>query len=469
MTPDIPQTSPDSSAYIAEFLATTRYEQLPASVVQSTKAAILDTLGCALVGAGNREIVPFDAYVRSDVSGPGSTLLGSGGKRAIPEHAVLRNCAAMHQFDFDDTFDIAPCHPSSGSVISSLAVAESLGGVSGREWIAAVALANELTCRLSLAIRGKVHDYPWFRAPIVGIFGATAAAARIMGCTAAEHLQALGLTLPTVGGTFASLQHPGSDVRSVRDGIAYRNGVLAAQLAKNGLRGDQQVFDGPMGFFNVYFLGKYERSVLIEALGEKYHAQDVSLKPWPSIRHVHTALTAVHEIISRTGLRCSDIAKVRVHVGEITRQRCVPVARGGLPGSRMDLLANLPFAVANMITHGNMPLEAYRDNALADKVIDAMEQKVEWVFDARMTVRGTFEPSCVEILAVDGQVHTSECQVARGHPGNPMSDAQRHEKFAACARLAPSLLDDERIRATIALVDNLDNVNNVTEVSRLLA
>lgn len=460
---------PDSSVRITEFLANTRFEQLPASVVRSTKSAILDALGCALLGAGNREVAPFEQYARTGSAGPQSTLLGSGGKRAIPEHAVLRNCAAMHQFDFDDTFDRAPCHPSSAGVITSLAMGESRGGVSGRDWIVAVTLANELTCRLSLAIRGKVHDYAWFRAPVVGIFGATAAAARILGCNASEHLQALGLTLPTVGGTWASLQHPGSDVRSVRDGIAFRNGVLAAQLAKNGLRGDQEVFDGPSGFFHVYFQGNYERGVLTEGLGTTYHAQEVSLKPWPSIRHVHTALTAVHDLITDNGLRNADIAEVRVRVGEITRHRCVvPVVRGGLPGSRMDLLASLPFAVANMIEHGGMPLTVYRDNAMADKVIDTMDRKVRWTFDPQLTGTGTFERSAVEIVTVGGKVHTGECEVALGHPARPMTDRQRHEKFAACARLAPRALREDQIAAVIERIERLDDIPDLAEVAALL-
>jgi len=463
--------SEDSSVRMCEFLAATQFEQLPAAGVRHTKSAILDALGCALLGAGNREIQPFDDYAQAggSGSGTGSTLLGSGGRRAIPEHAVLRNCAAMHQYDFDDTFDRAPCHPSSGGAITSLAVAESRGGVSGKDWITAVTLSNEVTCRLSLAIRGKAHDYPWFRAPVVGIFGATVAAARILGCDADEHLQALGLTLPAVGGTFASLEHPGSDVRSVRDGLAYRSSVLAAQLARNGLRGDQHVFDGPMGFFKVYFLGDYNRAALTDGLGEKYHAHDVSLKPWPSIRHVHTALTAVQDILGRTGLRNDGIAKIHLRVGATTRQRCVPVVRGGLPGTRMDLLANLPFAVANMVTHGGMPLAAYRDNAVADRVIDTLDQKIQWQFDETLTGSVTFEPSVVEIVATDGQRHAARCDVALGHPGNPMSDAQRHEKFAACARLAPVPLGDDRIRAVIAMVEDLEQVKDIAEVAHLLA
>jgi len=459
----------DSSVAVARFLAQTRFEQLPRAVVRAAKLSILDSLGCALLGAGNREITPFDDYARAAAAGATSTLLGSGGQRAMAEHAVLRNCAAMHQYDFDDTFDIAPCHPGSASVLASLALAEARGGVSGRDWIVAVALANELTCRLSLAIRGKAHDYPWFRAPIVGIFGSTAAAARILGCDADAHLQALGLTLPTVAGTWASLEHPGSDVRSVRDGIAYRNGVLAAQLARNGLRGDQQVFDGPFGFFQAYFNGDTERGVMTEGLGEHYHAAEVSQKPWPSIRHVHTALTATYDLLRSAGLTEPAIAKVRVYVGDITRQRCITVPRGGLPGTRMDLLGCLPYAVANMVTHGAMPLAAYRDNAVAERVFETLERKVEWVYDASLTGRRTFERSVVEIEAADGSVHRMESSVARGHPDNPMTDAERHEKFAACARLAPHPPDAARIAQAIALIDALESVTDVAEVARLLA
>lgn len=459
----------DSSLVISEYLARTRFEDLPADLVRQAKASILDTLACSLLGSGNAELQPIRDYVmRSGGAGP-CTLLGTGMGRAGAEGAVLHNCAGVHQFDFDDTFDLAPCHPGSASVLPSLALAEMAGPVSGKEWITAVALANELTCRLSLSIRGKVHDYPWFRAPIVGIFGATAAASRILGCDAGQHLQALGLTLPMVGGTFASLEHPGSDVRSVRDGIAYRNGVVAAQLARHGLRGDQQVFDGPFGFFHAFFHGEYAPQALTQDLGRVHHAARVSLKPWPSIRHVHTALTAVHDILHQHALAEGDIARVLLRVGATTRQRCGPVARGGLPGTRMDLLGNLPFAVANMISHGDMPLDVYRDNARADKVIDVLERKVAWEFDDGATGTRTFERSHVEITTVAGAVHVAECADALGHPDNPMSTQQRHEKFARCARSAFHPIDDARIGRAIARIEELENVPDISDIARLLA
>jgi len=457
----------DSSVRVADFLARTTYDDLPAVVVADAKAAILDTIACALLGSANPELRPIREYAALAQAAPVSTVLGAGGLRTSPELAVLCNAAAVHQFDFDDTFDEAPCHPSSASVMTSLALAERSAGISGRQWITAVALGNEVTCRISRAITGKAHDFPWFRAPVVGIFGATAAGGVVLRSDASQHLQALGLTLPMVGGTFASLEYPGSDVRSMRDGIAYRNGVVAAQLARQGLRGDQHVFDGSFGFFHAFFGGRYRPEVLTEGLGTDYHR--VSLKPWPSIRHVHTALTALREIMDRCNLHEPEIARVVVRVGATTRQRCGPVPRGGLPGTRMDLLGNLPFAVANMLMHGDVPVAAYRDNAVADRVIDLLERKVVTEFDPALTGSGTFERAHVAITTSGGAVHSAQCEHALGHPANPMSADQRRAKFSACAAGALSPLDAERIAAIIHGIERLEDVADVAHLAHLLA
>ena len=157
--------------------------------------------------------------------------------------AVLANAALVHQDDFDDTYDPSPCHPTSSTLMAALAVAEERGGATGRDIVTAVALGNDLMCRIAQAIGGRMDAYP-FRAPVIGIFGAAAAAAKMMGADAGQHLNALGLALPQVGGTWASVHHPGSSVRAIRDGLACKNAVLAAELAMRGVRGDAKCSTG---------------------------------------------------------------------------------------------------------------------------------------------------------------------------------------------------------------------------------
>ena len=462
---------PDASLAIAAHLARTRFEDLPASVVTAAKASILDTLGCVLAGTPCDDVVAIRKVATAWGGSASSTLIGSGVKGGVKlpaASAVLGNGAAIHQFDFDDTHDVAVMHPSSASLMPALALAEQLGGTGGKAIITAVALANDLSSRVGLAASGRMWDHPWFRAPVIGIFGATAAAAKIMNATAAQHVHALGLTLPQVSGTWASLHHKGSSVRSIRDGLAYRNGVLAAELAVNGIRGDGEVFDGPYGFYQAFFRGDYERAALLDGLGQRYETERISLKPWPCIRHLHTALTAVMELVNKNNLAFDDIKQVMLGLGHINVDRCRPVALGSVPENHIDLAGNMHFAVAAAIRHRGIPLALYHDTALADDVITHAMPKVQWQYEATLDGH-TFESSRVAITLTDGRTLEARCDVALGHPDNPMSADQRIGKFIDCAAAAANPLAKPQAMQIVDAVDRLDKLDNIEPLMRLLA
>lgn len=458
----------DASVVIAGHLANTSFLDLPASVVQAVKASILDTLGCMLAGTAGEDLGAIRSWVVEQGGVQESTLVCADSK-APPANAVLLNAAMVHQHDYDDTHDVAVCHPTSASLPTALALGEKIGGVSGKDFITAVALGNDLTGRVALAIRGRLNDYPWFRAPVVGAFGATAASAKILGATAEQHLNAMGLMLPMIGGTLASLRHHGSSVRSIRDGLAYRNAVLAAELAMRGLRGDPGIFEGPYGFYHAFMRGEYDRDKLAGDLGVRYEAENISLKPWPSIRHLHRTLTAVTTIMAENALGFDDVAEVLVRVGQINNERCVPVGTGMVPTNRMDLLANMPFAVGAAIRHGAPRLALYRDPALADDVVLNAMPKVRCEQDASLDGPWTFEPASVEIRTVAGRVHVATCDQALGHPGRPMSAKQQRAKFLDCAQNAIVPIPEARASAIIDLVDGLEQVEDIRALAKLLA
>lgn len=462
------QREPDASEAIAAHLARTAFEDLPRSVVDAAKASILDTLGCVFAGTACEDVIAISELTAKWGGRASSTVIGRGGLKVPAASAVLANGAAIHQFDFDDTHDRAVMHPSSASLVPALAVAEEIGGVSGKAIITAVALGNDLSSRVGLATRGRMWDHPWFRAPVIGLFGATAASAKIMGATSAQHLNALGLTLPQVSGTWASLHHKGSSVRSIRDGLAYRNGVLAAELAMHGIRGDREVFDGPYGFYRAFFRGDYERSELLDGLGERYETERVSLKPWPCIRHLHTALTGVLGIVAGQNLAFEDIAEVTLHLGEVNIDRCRPVALGSVPENHIDLAGNMHFAVAAAIRHRGIPLALYHDPKLADEVVTTAMPKVRWTYDPALDGH-TFEASRVEVATLKGARFHAECRVALGHPDNPMTLEQRIGKFVDCASAAATPLPRQKALEIVDAVTRLDECEDMGSLMRLLA
>lgn len=459
---------PDASEAIAQHLARTRFEDLPATTIDAAKASILDTLGCVLAGTPCEDVVAIRKVATAWGGRASSTLIGSGGVKVPAASAVLGNGAAIHQFDFDDTHDQAVMHPTSASLMPALALAEQIGNVSGKAVITAVALGNDLSSRVGLATGGGMWEHPWFRAPVIGIFGATAAAAKIMGASAGQHLNALGLTLPQVSGTWASLHHKGSSVRSIRDGMTYRNGVLAAELAMAGIRGDREVFDGPYGFYHAFFRGDYNRAHLLDGLGKRYETERISLKPWPCIRHLHTALTAVMALVNKHNLAFDAIKEVMLGIGRVNIDRCRPVAPGSVPENHIDLAGNMHFAVAAAIRHRGIPLAIYHDTALADEVIAHAMPKVRWEYDASLDGH-TFEPSRVDITLHDGRHFSARCDIALGHPGNPMSLDQRIGKFLDCAAAAATPVGKPQAMKIVEAVAGLEHLDNVDSLMRLLA
>jgi 2-methylcitrate dehydratase PrpD len=458
----------EAAEVFADHLASVKFMDLPSSVVAAVKASILDTIGCMLAGTSGDDVVAIRSLVVEQGGAARSTLIGAG--LSVPaSQAVLYNAATAHQHDYDDTHDLALAHPTSASFPAALALGEAIGGVDGKDLITAVALGNDVTGRVGMAINGRMNDYPWIRGPIAGAFGATAASAKILGATANQHLNALGLMLPMTGGTLASLRQQGSSVRSIRDGLTYRSSVLAAELAMRGLRGDAGVFEGPFGLYQSFMRGEYDRDKLVGDLGMRYESEKVSLKPWPSIRSIHNTLTALIDVIALNDLKFDDISTVTVSVGQINKEKCVPLAVNSGTANHIDLLANILFAAGATIRYGKPFLALYHDSDLANEVIRHAMPKVHWIYDTRLDGPWTFEPASVEIRTTTGQVHVGTCDQALGHPSRPMSEAEQRAKFLDCARNARVPLAPDRTEDILQLVDRLEEVGDITAIAKLLA
>src|SRR5580700_2809224 len=103
-----------------------------------------------------------------------------------------------HALDFDDTLDTGgSIHPGVSVLGSVLAVCDSLGGVSGRDVLLAVALGLDISCRIALA---STLDRGWHRTAAIGLFGATAAAGKLIGLTPEQMLAAFGIAYSHAAG-----------------------------------------------------------------------------------------------------------------------------------------------------------------------------------------------------------------------------------------------------------------------------
>ncbi len=315
----------NESLILAENIANVCYEDITSHVIEITKRSVLDALGVILaastLGEGCR------AFVDLAIAEGGkkeSTIIGFDAKTCAMM-AAFANGAMAHALDFEDAHDGARVHPNAATIPAALAIAESIGNVSGKEFIAAIALGSDLVCRLGLALNEDLLQYGWYMPPIFGAFGATAAVCRLLHLSATRIVDAFSLTLCQATCSAELVHSKHSVVRSIRDAFSAKAGVVSALLAQQGVTGFEQPIEGKAGLYSSYARGNYDPLRLTSEVGKTLEGGNVSFKPYPSCRGTHPYIDGVLEILKTRRLRGSEIEAIHVVVSPVNQMLCEPL------------------------------------------------------------------------------------------------------------------------------------------------
>ena len=270
----------DISRRLADFAAGLHYEDLPAEVVERTKLLILDTAGIMVRARNDAESTP--AMVRAierlglatgDCAVPGDV------KTYAPSAAALLNGTLAHSLDFDDTHAEASLHSSAPIVPAALAAAEMMGA-SGKDLIAACVAGYEVQIRLSLALGPSDHyDRGYHPTATCGIFGAVAAAGKLLGMDADQIDSGFGIALSQSAGSMQFLAD-GAWTKRSHVGQAAQNGLMCAVMALEGFKGPRHAFEGKWGFLHAY-APNADHAKATKDLGTEWQTMRLAVKPFP--------------------------------------------------------------------------------------------------------------------------------------------------------------------------------------------
>lgn len=447
----------------AESVANARYETIPDAALRSAKMGILDTIGVMVPPARLDQTSAnlFDLVAEEGLTGE-CTLIGVNAKSSALMAAYL-NGSFAHVLDYDDTVDTMGHHPSAQTVPAALAVAEKLGGISGKDFITAVAVGQDVGVRLAGAPRGKLgHDHHWFPISNFGVFAATSAAGRVLGLGEEQMVNALGLALHRCHGQLGAVTAPESELRAIRDGFINKEGVLCALMARKGVRACHDAIER---FFGSYYDDDFDRDSLTEGLGAEYRGASASLKPWPSCRVTHGYMEAVRSIISENDLALDDIEAIITDVSPGTRQLlCEPEPAKRKPTQSIQAKFSMFFAVA---------VAALKTPEISDFLPENLENGEVLALAQKIIHRdndecGQIAPAIVEVCTRDGRSISRRVDAIYGHPDNPMPNAAVIAKFKDCLRFCSNPVSDQQIDQLASMLVHLEQVQDVREVSALL-
>ena len=444
-------------------LALTR-DDVPTDIWDYTKACIADALGIGFASHHYDFAATTVAGVRS-LGGAGTAPVIGLEESFDPRDAALLNGTLIHGLDFDDTHLASVVHCSASAVPVALAVA-SQTPVSGEELVLAVLIATEIDARLGSAAGGTFQQLGFHPTGLVGIFGATVAAVRLLGGTEDDAVRAQGLALSMAGGSMAFLDE-GSWTKRVHPGWAAQSALTAAKLAMSGFQAPTEAYAGRYGFFALYTQDatNVNRVNWQEAFRE-FAMASVAIKPYPICHFNHAPVDAALALRELHGLDPDAIESVTVHLHE--RQFGVvvdPLERKRRPQSEYDAKFSAPYAVSAALVRGKLGLRELDGDSRQDPAILALCQRIDCRHDDRSQYPKTFSGG-VRIRMRDGAEYEHFDLINRGAEGRLLDRAAVKDKFLQNCRL---VLNQERSDALWQAVMTVDDESEVRHLLNALS
>jgi len=391
-----------------------------------------------------------------------SPVIGIGRKLALRD-AVLMNGILVHGLDFDDTHSRGVIHGTSSSFPCALALTDRDDN-DGKALLVAYVAAMEVATRLGAVAKGGFHQVGFHPTGLVGAFGCTLAAARILGLDVDQATMAQGITLSMASGSLEFLED-GSWTKRMHPGWAGVVGITAATLAKHGFVGPRGAYDGRFGLYASH-LGKYfeqaDFDLATESLGRSWQINEVAVKPIPACHFTHAAADAAAVLRKEHCLAAKDIRRVRVRVPqEVVKTVCEPVANKRNPANSYDAQFSIPYIVATGLTKGRFTLAELEDDALNDKAVLDLASRVDYEIDEGSTFPRHYTGEVV-VETADGRTLRHREGVNRGCADRPLSNDEVVSKFFDNADRAIPRRTAERIRDGVLSCDK-DNARALAD------
>lgn len=449
---------------LANFVTEAEYSEISAGAVEQLKIRVADSIACAL---GALTAGPPRAIRRmlQDLECSGlCTLMGREGLRgqtAAPDRAALYHGALVRYLDFNDSY-LAPketCHPSDslGAVLASSDYMDA----DGKTFLLALAIAYQVQCRLSdvAPVRARGFDHT-----VQAAYAMSAASAKAMGLDRDQTANAIAIS----GTANNALRVTRTGALSNWKGLAAPytgfNAVQAALLAKYGITGPPEVFEGNKGLMDT-ITGPFEIDWSKENL-EK--VRETILKKYNAEIHSQSVLEGILELRERHHLTPSDITRIDVDIFDVAYH----IIGGGEEGGKKTVRTkeeadhSLPYLVAVALIDGAVTPAQYEPARILQEDVQSFLEKVEIHPDPDFTSRFPQEMPCrITLHLTDGEQVILEKTDYEGFITCPMGWEVVSRKFN---QLTGEVLDTDLSEEILSVIHRL-NTLPIRNLTRLLA
>ena len=452
----------DYTRAIAEHIANTTYEDLTPEAIEYAKKSVMDTLGImfpATTLAPTSDIAL--GFVEEVNEGNRCTLVGYGKKASLLDAAFM-NGALTHGVDFDDSagIDCPLGHPSGSCFPAALTLCDFLGGVTGKDLILALALADDVFIRMAGCVNGNIlWDYDLFSMTVMGAFAATVAASKVLRLDADQTVDALGLAVNRVAGIRDTLFN--CELRAIRDAFGNQEGVRCALLAKRGFSGCHTALED---LFRIVYKGNVDWDFLVKDLGTVFtNSTLIQYKMWPCCQGTQAYAETILQVLEKNpDLKIEDIDSILLRGPQEGLGLFYPKEEKAHPKTSITSKVSIPFVAATMLKKRNLVLADFEVQNLDDPEILALTDLFEFENDESLNDNANAAGAIFTLK--DGTVIENYVDHVRGAVCEPLTLDQLVTKFRANVALAKHPVAD-----VDGLADKLLHLEEVADVREITA
>lgn len=434
---------------LAELVARASYEDLSDESRAELRIRVLDALGCAIGALGSGVALVLRAHTQELGGSPQCSLIG-GGRTSI-DRASFFNAALVRYLDFNDSYlaEGETCHPSDN--LGPVLAAAELAGSSGRDLMTALAVAYQVHCRLSdvAPVRDKGFDHT-----TQGAYAVAAGVSRALGLDAERTAHAIAIS----GTMLNALRVTRTGALSHWKGLAYAGTAFAAShaalLARRGITGPGEVFEGTKGFMDT----------ITGAFSIDWNREDFERVRWTVLKkynaevHSQSALEGLLDLVDQHGFAGGEVEQVRIEIFDVAYH----IIGGGEEGAKIVIRSkeeadhSLPYLAAVALLDGAVSPAQYRPERIVRPDVQRLLRRVLVVPSEEMSRRFPAAMPCrVHVMLRDGRTFTREKEDYEGFHTRPMRWDVALEKFE---HLSDPFASRELRREIADVVSNLDAI-----------